>query len=159
MGLLTAFPGLDPATTPERRSHEAGQWRRSLFFLGVFWGSVLLMYGFAGLFLLDLVPLPGEVSDRGVVAALVQLLGVCLTAYWAMVVVNGPVELWRVWTAIRSGSGSPTNPFVSVGRVMVAGTAMVLFHFLRIDSVAVALLLFLYYLPEEVFAERVLGMR
>ncbi len=41
----------------------------------------------------------------------------------------------------------------------VVCTVMMVLHVIHVNTIAVVVLLFLFYIPEDVFAERVLGMR
>lgn len=45
-----------------------------------------------------------------------------------------------------------------MGLVLVVCTVMMVLHAVHLNPIAVAFLLFLFYIPEDVFAERVLGM-
>jgi hypothetical protein len=112
----------------------------------------------AGSMILGWIPLPVESAAYGI-RGLPEALVVSLRAYWVIVLLNLAHQAWPVWREIRRGGESPTNPFVSLGRVLVVCTVMVVLHVIHVNAIAVAVLLFLFYIPDDIFAKRVLGMQ
>lgn len=157
--LLTFFPGVSPDESgAEAVRATRVRWAESLLFLAFVWGFVLGGYTIAGLYLIDWVPLPAELSMPKTVFSLVEAFWICFVAYWGMAAVAFVAHLVHVVRAIRAGRTSPSHPFVSVGRVLVVATMMSGLLWVTVDSVAVAILLFVLYIPDDVFGEKVLGL-
>ena len=95
----------------------------------------------AGSMILGWIPLPVETTASDI-RGLPEALMVSLREYWVIVLVNLAHQAWPVWREMRRGGESPTNPIVSVGRVLVVCTVMMVLHVIHVNTIAVVVLLF-----------------